>query len=280
MMMKKNLYSLVLLLAFCIIGSSVYGQESVALKYNFKEGKTFRMTMSMNTTIVQSMMGQEMKIIADGVSKSEIKFTNVDPGGNASALMSILSISTKTSAMGQEKVENKSDFKKDGISMVFSQSGKVSTKITDTTLSSIESISNMKFFLLPVREIKIGEKWVDRQIDTMHMQPSNPITSMITTSENEYTLAGKEIKDGRELYKISTTGTLEIAGKGKQSGMDLFMEGTGQASGFFYFDPSISMVVYSESDGEINTTITVTGQQNMTIPMSQKIKTVTTLEEV
>ncbi len=279
-MMKKNLYSLVLVLAFCIIGSSVYGQESVVLKYNFKEGKTFRMTMSMNTNIVQSMMGQEMKIIADAVSKSEMKFTKVEPGGNATALVSILSISAKTSAMGQEKEENKSDFKKDGISMVFSPSGKVSTKITDTTLSSIESISNMKFFLLPVKEIKIGEKWLDKQIDTMQMQSSNPITFMTTTTDNEYTLAGKEIKDGKELYKISYTGTLEITGKGKQSGMDLFMEGTGQTVGFFYFNTSNSMVIYSESEAEVNTTITVTGQQNMTIPMSQKVKTVMTLEEV
>ena len=279
-MMKKNLCSLVLVLAFCIIGSSVYGQESVALKYNFKEGKTFRMTMSMNTTIVQSMMGQEMKVVADAVSKSEMKFTKVDPEGNATATMSIISMSVKTSAMGREEEENKTDFKKDGMIMVFSPSGKVSTKITDTTLSSIESISNMKFFLLPVRDIKIGEKWFDKQIDTMQMQPTNPITFMTTSTDSEYTLIGKEIKDGRELYKISTTGTLEIAGKGKKSGMDLFVEGTGQASGFFYFDPSISMVVYSESDGEINNKITVTGQQNMTIPMSQKMKIVMTLEEL
>jgi len=279
-MMKKNLCSLVLVLAFCIIGSSVYGQESVALKYNFKEGKTFRMTMSMNTTIVQSMMGQEMKVVADAVSKSEMKFTKVDPEGNATATMSIISMSVKTSAMGREEEENKTDFKKDGMIMVFSPSGKVSTKITDTTLSSIESISNMKFFLLPVRDIKIGEKWFDKQIDTMQMQPTNPITFMTTSTDSEYTLIGKEIKDGRELYKISTTGTLEIAGKGKKSGMYLFVEGTGQASGFFYFDPSISMVVYSESDGEINNKITVTGQQNMTIPMSQKMKIVMTLEEL
>ncbi len=278
--MKKNLCSLVLVLAFCIIGSSVYGQESVSLKYNFKEGKTFRMTMSMNTTIVQSMMGQEIKVVADAVSKSEMKFTKVDPEGNATALSSILSMSVKTSAMGREDVENKTDFKKDGMIMVFSPSGKVSTTITDSTLSQIESISNMKFFLLPVREIKIGEKWLDKQIDTMHMQPTNPIKFMTTTTESEYTLIGKEIKDGRELYKISATGTHEIAGKGNKSGMDLFIEGTGQTTGFFYFDPSISMVVYSESDGEINNKITATGQQNMTIPMSQKMKIVITLEEL
>lgn len=283
--MKKNLSSLVLILTFCIIGSSVYGQRSVVLKYNFKEGKIFRSTITVNTNIVKSMMGQEMNIRTDVASKAEIKFTKVDPKGNASALMSMLNISSKTVAMGQEKVENISDFKKDEISinMIFARSGKVLLiKIADTTASLIspeEYIINTKFFLLPGKSIRIGENWSVRQIDTMRKQISNPLTYLTTYTENKYTLAGKEIKDGKKLYKISYTGTIEIAGKGTQSGMDLLMEGTGQTVGFFYFDPSISMVIYSESETEMNnTTIAVNGQQNMTIPMRQKTKTVTTLE--
>ncbi|MFA5848780.1 MAG: hypothetical protein WC833_02765 [Bacteroidales bacterium] len=282
--MKKDLCSLVMVIVFCIIGSSVYGQDYLVLKYNFKDGKTFRSTISVNSNIVQSMMGEEMKIIADFESKSEIKFTKVDLGGNATALVSIINISAKTVRMGQEKEEKKSDFRKDGIRMVFAPSGKtVSVKSTDTNESSIlreETISaDIKFFFLPGRATKIGEKWSDKQIDTTKTKPSNPITFMTTTTENEYTLAGKEIKDGKELYKVSYTGTLEIAGKGKQEGMDLFIEGTGQTIGFFYFDPTISMVIYSESETEMNTTIALTGQENMTVPMIQKIKTVTTLEE-
>lgn len=73
---------------------------------------------------------------------------------------------------------------------------------------------------------------------------------------------------------------MELAGKGKQMNMDLFLEGTGEVTGFFYFDPAASVTVYSEGNTEMNSTITVSGQQNMSIPMTQKVKVVSTTVEL
>lgn len=280
--MKKIFSSLALVLMFSLFGTTVYGQESVMLKYNYKPGKAFRTTTTTNQEVVQSMMGQEMKVLVDVSTVSELKITKVDTKGNGTALVSIINLSVNTSAMGKNSVAKKEDFKKDNICAVMSETGKsISTSLVDSTEASDtlnSSLQNIKMQALPARMVKIGEKWQYRQIDTTNIKAPNPVTFMTTTTDAEYTLEGKEIKDGKELYRISYTGKLEIVGKGNQMGMEVFMEGTGALKGSFYFDPKISMVVYTDGLCEMNTTISVSGQQNMSIPMTQTIKSTSKTE--
>ena len=72
---------------------------------------------------------------------------------------------------------------------------------------------------------------------------------------------------------------MTIKGKGTQMGMEMFIEGTGKTQGFYYFDPKISLIVYSEDNTEMDMNVAVSGPQNMTIPMTQSMKTVTKFEE-
>jgi hypothetical protein len=88
------------------------------------------------------------------------------------------------------------------------------------------------------------------------------------------------MKDGKSVYKISYKSSLELAGTGKQMNMDLFLEGTGEVTGLIYFDPAASITVYAEGNTEMNSTVTVSGQQNMSIPMTQKVKVVSTTVEL
>jgi hypothetical protein len=62
-------------------------------------------------------------------------------------------------------------------------------------------------------------------------------------------------------------------------GMQMFVEGTGKNKGFGLFDSSSSVVSYIEFETGIDMSISVSGQQNMSIPMSQSMKTVITLQE-
>ena len=282
--MKRVFLTLTLLFVFVIASNASFGQESVMLKYNFKEGKSFKTTMNLTNEMVQSMMGQEMKATSTVGTVSEYKISKVDAKNNATALVTILDLSATTVAMGKEDVVKKSDFKKENICAEYDQTGKsISGKLIDTTedFSKVGSFQGfVKLQILPAREVKVGEVWNEKQIDTVNNGPSNPMSFMTTAMETEYTLVGKEVREGKNVYKISYKSSMELAGKGKQMNMDLFLEGTGEVTGFFYFDPAASITVYSEGNTEMNSTITVSGQQNMSIPMTQKVKVVSTTVEL
>lgn len=282
--MKRVFLTLTLLFVFVIASNASFGQESVMLKYNFKEGKSFKTTMNLTNEMVQSMMGQEMKATSTVGVVSEYKISKVDAKNNATALVTILDLAATTVAMGKEDVVKKSDFKKENICAEYDQTGKsISGKLIDTTedFSKVGSFQGfVKLQILPAREMKVGEVWNEKQIDTVNNGPSNPMSLMTTAMETEYTLVGKEMREGKNVYKISYKSSMELAGKGKQMNMDLFLEGTGEVTGFFYFDPAASITVYSEGNTEMNSTITVSGQQNMSIPMTQKVKVVSTTVEL
>lgn len=281
--MKRAFLTLTLLFVFVIASNASFGQESVMMKYNFKEGKSFKTTMNTTNEMVQSMMGQDVNSSWTLNAVSEFKISKVDAKKNATALVTILDLSVTSVAMGKENVVKKSDFKKENICAEYNQTGKsISGKLIDTTedLSSIGSFQGfVKLQILPAREMKVGEVWNEKQIDTVNNGPANPISFITTATETEYTLVGKEIREGKNVYKVSYKSAMEIAGKGKQTNMDLFLEGTGEVTGFFYFDPAASITVYSEANTEKIATITVSGQQNMTIPTTQKTKTVSTTVE-
>ena len=282
--MKRVFLTLTLLFVFVIASNASFGQESVMLKYNFKEGKSFKTTMNLTNEMVQSMMGQEMKATSNVGVVSEYKISKVDAKNNATALVTILDLAATTVAMGKEDVVKKSDFKKENICAEYDQTGKsISGKLIDTTedFSKVGSFQGfVKLQILPAREVKVGEVWNEKQIDTVNNGPSNPMSFMTTAMDTEYTLVGKEMREGKNVYKISYKSSMELAGKGKQMNMDLFLEGTGEVTGFFYFDPAASVTVYSEGNTEMNSTITVSGQQNMSIPMTQKVKVVSTTVEL
>lgn len=282
--MKRVFLTLTLLFVFVITSNASFGQESVMLKYNFKEGKSFKTTMNLTNEMVQSMMGQEMKATSSVGVISEYKISKVDAKSNATALVTILDLTATTVAMGKENVVKKSDFKKENICAEYDQTGKsISGKLIDTTedFSTVGSFQGyVKLQILPAREVKVGEVWNEKQIDTVDNGPSNPMSFMTTAMDTEYTLVGKEMREGKNVYKISYKSSMELAGKGKQMNMDLFLEGTGEVTGFFYFDPAASVTVYSEGNTEMNSTITVSGQQNMSIPMTQKVKVVSTTVEL
>jgi len=275
--MKKNL----LLIALLLTTALVYSQESVMLKYNFVKGKTYVQNTQVAQNIIQSMGGQEMKMQSDISANNEYSVEGVAKDGNATLLVSMLNASVHSAGMGRDTTMKFNDLKYKSRT-VFSKEGKsissVKVDSSDATNMMGQMTQLVKLQPLPGKSVKIGEKWQDTIVE--NIKPSGGIPFAIDTkSIMEYTLVGNEAKDGKEYLKISFTGTLAINGKGNQMGMDMFMEGTGQNAGFNYFDPKTSMIVYSEGNTEMDMSIAVSGQQNMTIPMTQSMKTIVKIEE-
>jgi len=275
--MKKNLIVLALLLT----AGLAHSQESVTLKYNFVKGKTYVQNTQVAQNIIQSMGGQEMKMQSDINANNEYAIEGVSADGNATVLVSVLNASVHSVVMGKDTTMKFNDLKYKS-RVVFSKEGKsissVKVDSSDATNMMGQMTQLVKLQPLPGRSVKIGEKWQDTIVENTKPSGGNPFAIDIK-SIMEYTLVGKEAKDGKEYFKISYTGTLAINGKGNQMGMDMFMEGTGQIAGFNYFDSKTSMIVYSEGNTEMDMSIAVSGQQNMTIPMTQSMKTIVKIEE-
>ena len=110
--MKRVFLTLTLLFVFVIASNASFGQESVMLKYNFKEGKSFKTTMNLSNDMVQSMMGQEVKATSIVGVVSEYRISKVDAKNNATALVTILDLTATTMAMGKEKLSRKAILKR------------------------------------------------------------------------------------------------------------------------------------------------------------------------
>jgi len=277
--MKKQLLRKTLIIALVFISGFAYSQEAVMLKYDFVKGKNYVQNTQVTQNVTQTMGGREMKILAEVKLDNEFSVESVEKDVSATVLVSVPGFSVHSSAMGKDTTMNFKDLK-DKSRVTFSLTGKSlsSEKVDSSDVSKvIGQIDFAKLRILPGKSVRVGEKWQDKTVESKKGSGSPFATE--NTSDIEYTLVGKEVRDGKEYYKISYTGDITINGKGTQMGMEMFIEGTGKSEGFFCFDPKMSMVVYTEDNTELDMTVAVSGQQNMTIPMTQSIKTIVKFEE-
>ena len=102
---------------------------------------------------------------------------------------------------------------------------------------------------------------------------------MIYKRNLEYTVLAREKKGNRDCLKIDFKGTMEITGKMKQMGMDMVLEGSGEVSGTVWFDPAAGLLIEDQNINIIEMTMALTGQAQMTIPMTQKVNSTQKLIE-
>jgi len=274
--MKKILSVMAMVIALTFMCNYTYAQDAVTLKYNFKEGKAYKTVTKVITTTTQSMMGQEMKFDVIIDMQSDMSVTKVDTEGNASMLINLKGNTEMNlpEAAGGKKSET---FTNEAINATFAPDGKsINQTMVDKDGKNVTVKDYIKLTELPKKALKAGDTWQEKRVDTV-ANSASPI-AVITTTDTKYTVVGKEMVDGKDLFKIAYDGTLEITGKGSQMGMEMVMEGTGATKGFYFYNPALSIVVGSEGLIEMNTNINVSGPQNMTIPMNQTIKVTSNTE--
>jgi len=278
--MRKLFLKNVMIIALIAICGFSYSQETM-LKYQFVKGKTYTQEIQLTNNIIQSFGGQENKMAMDISTFGEMFIEDISENGDITAIELIKDISMHSVMMGRDTTMSFKDINEKN-RVVYSKDGKQISKetIDSASIADLAGTTNQiaKFMFLPEKSVKNGDKWQNVKTDKNEISEKNPIETIVTSNE-DFTYIGKEDQDGKSVDKITIESTSVIEGKGTQMGMELFMEGNGKSQGFAYFDPKASIVVYSEINTEMDMTIAFTGQENMTIPMSQNMKVITKFNE-
>ena len=154
-------------------------------------------------------------------------------------------------------------------------SGAEAIKYTMGPGSERSIVSDFKAFFpdMAGKPVKIRDTWTTR--DTLDIKDSNSHLQMLF--ENLNTLQGLEVMNGLECVKVTAAVKGTMSGTGKQGGADLSFTGDIGAMDTWYFAYKEGILVKTTSDGSTKSTITVSGPQNMTIPMTMTTKMATTL---
>ncbi len=279
--MKRNLLRFATILFTVVISASfVYAQEGYNLQYKMQKGKTYKYRGLTNSKVTQQVMGREMTFNNDVHTIDRMIVTNRSDNGNLTLTAAYDSIKVHSSSSMKDTTFSLKDFLGKRTKMVLTKLGVVENKTLLDSLDNQSGIeknfrnqSSFEFVQLPGKSINIGDKWQASKIDTADSQ----MGKMVIKSDFDYTLAGKEKKAGRDCLKITFTAKTNIEGKGNMRGMELYIEGTGKATGSADFDPEEGVLVNIDSKSDHKMTIAAKGNQNMIIPVTQSTNTSRTL---
>ena len=246
-------------------------QEKFLLEYKYEKGSTYRYQEDSKFESVQEVNGQEMKATGSSLSLMKMTIESVSENGDITMIYSYedMKVTTKMAMMDTTMVMKDLLDKKNQIAI--SRSGKmIEQKVIDTVsiaksmVSSQSSLSDVykEFVVFPDGAVKIGDTWNDDRSDTVEG------TQMVTKTIRKFTIAGIEDKNGHSCLKITFTGTVEIGGKMNQMGMEFFMEGEGETSGTIWFDQNRGIIIAKEGSSDQDMTMALTGQMQMTIPIT------------
>jgi hypothetical protein len=279
--MKKMINLLALLVVLTSVSFNAAGQDSTKLEYKYKAGKTYRYKSLSSYDMVQEMNGQEMKMSGLNTSIVKMEVTVVSANGDMTSINSydemktIIKNSMMDTTMEQKEMIGKRGrviFSKYGIELKKEVLDTITTKGFSSGANTLLTMGLMRF---SGHGVAAGVKWSANHIDTVKMGEG----STITNSQTEYSFIGTEQKGTRDCYKIAFVSKSETTGKMKQMGMDIFVEGTGDTSGFAWIDRNEAILVNKESNSTQEMTYAVTGQMKMSIPSTQTIKSTYTLVE-
>lgn len=259
-----------------LLGSATSAQEKATLRYNFKQGETYRYRGHMDSKSTQEMMGQEMKssTIADMISRMTVD--TKDATGTASLIMSLDSLTVASKSPRRDTTMVMTELLGKRSKVLLSTFGEVKGREEIDTIASLNTMrmrgvrgvgtrESYRFHVLPKGEVAVGGTWKATVPDTNSAMGAN----IIMTTAMTYTLAGKKDVGGVQAFQVTYTGETSLEGKGSMMGSEMYMEGKGKVTGTFTFNPAVGLILTDEMKTEQETTIALTGQQSMTIPMSQ-----------
>lgn len=256
-----------------------YAQESYKLEYKFEKGKTYLYKDFTTGDMTQEMMGKEMKMKNESNAVIRLVVDDVTKDAKAVLLVSTDSLSVFSSTPIGDTTMIMNELIGKRTKVVLSSTGKIEKRETIDSIKLMGRASGaaqregIKFAQLSDKPVKIGETWTSSTQDTVNQMGGK----ILVSSDFDYSLAGKEKKNGFDCLKITYKGKTTTEGKGNMQGMEFFIDGSGKINGTFFFDPKTGLLVYEETNSESETNMATTGEQSMIIPITQVTKSIRNL---
>jgi len=277
----KSLTVLLFIGALFFFGNAT-AQEKFQLEYKYRQDQTYRYQEESKYESTQEINGQEFKATGSTFSLMNMTIKNVSENGDLTFLgfLEDYKVVAKSAYMDTTMVMK--DILNRNIQTIISKKGRMIEKqLLDTTNIGTDFFGKgdgllsvyKEFAIFPDQEVKFGDTWNDERTDTAKG------TQMVTLTKGVYTLLAVEEKNNRTCLKISFTGKTEISGKMTQMGMEFFMEGSGESTGTLWFDQKAGILIAKESTIDQDMTMALTGQMQMTIPITSSTNTTYNLIE-
>jgi hypothetical protein len=277
----KSIKVLLFIGSLFLLGNAT-GQEKFLMEYKYVKGKTYKYKEEVKFNSVQEVNGQEMKATGSTFSLMKMIVESVSESGEITFTSSLEDLRVTTKMMTMDTTMVMKELLNRNIQTMISRTGKmIDQKIPDTVKTGDKFMDrgnslltvHKEFVVFPEKALKSGDTWKDERTDTTSG------TQMVTKTDIVYTLIGIEEKNGHTCLKTGFTGTTEISGKMTQMGMEFFMEGSGETSGTVWFDKESCIIILKESNNDQDMTMALTGQVQMTIPITSTTHSSFTLLE-
>lgn len=280
--MIRRLLPSALIISF-VLCLSTSAADKNAVRYKMPKDETFGYTMTTGTEMLQEVMGSEQEIKSNSTVKAVLTSEGADAAGNlVFTLVYDSFVAEIDHVMMDSTVENPPGIVNKRIRKVITPSGdqleSVEVDTIEIGMFSQGGFSSDREFLLdfPEAPLEMGTPVLRSDIDSTAMMGG----TMRVQSDIDFTWVGNESLMGYDCMKIDLDGTVRLEGNGTMRGMmDIFLEGDGDVTGTAYFAPAEGVLVSYENIGDFEMTIAVTGQQNMTIPVTQTTKSSLKLEK-
>lgn len=279
---KVSLLMLALLTGSIVAGLAI-AASTYKLAYRLQKGQRLKYQTIVKLDQSMEMMGQEMTSTIAGISLMHLDVENVDKDGNVTVVYALDSLRTHIKSQNppvDSTFRNPDALIGKRTRQVMNARGR---KLKSAVVDSVKLAgmaaqiggqhSSLHLIELPGKGVKTGESWTVSNTDTVQQNDGK----LFLTPNHTYTIGADVDTLGYKCVRISYTGTMAIKGDMKNMGMTLFIEGEGPSSGTAYFAAKEGLLVAATNDSDLEMTIALTGQMNMTIPQSTSTRIVVTL---
>lgn len=255
--------------------------DAYKMQYKIAKGVTLKYNQTTESEQIMEMMGSEQTVNATTNSQIQITSEGFDSKGHLVYVMQVTSFKIDldsgmldTTLVDPEALVGKRIQKVIGVHGDQVKSSELDSIKLNPMFSRIFTSDSEFLPNLPTAELKMGVPVKQTDTDTSKSRSGKNVIK----SDMEFTLQGTESKLGYDCLKIDFKGEVSIVGNGNYRGMmDYALEGDGEVSGTMYFAHKEGIVVATSSTSDMELTMAFTGQQSMTIPLSQTLTSKLTL---
>ncbi len=274
-MRLKKLSKFTLLAASAMVALAM-AAGSYKLAYHMQKGQRLNYVTSFTVDETTEMMGQEQNTRVNSKALLHVDVEDVDKAGNITFVHALdsLYLEVKSPQLDSTLRNPEGMIGKRTRQVIDAHGKRLKSAMVDSMklgamMGQLTRLTALRMLDLPEKEVKIGDSWAKSMPDTSE----RPGGRMVVKLDLTYTASAEVDTLGYKCLRIAYKGTMAIKGDWKQMGMNFFLEGEGPNSGTAYFAIKEGVLVAQLADLQLENTIALTGQMNMTLPNSSSSKT-------